>query len=742
MNTAPNSRLRWLVPLLAMLCWPAVLASPEEADDESIDTVTVIATRTERALDEVAATVSVKIAEDIDRELARDIADLVRFEPGVSVAGTGSRFGLTGFRIRGIGGNRVLTLIDGVRIPEEFSFGPFLSARRDLVDIDSLERVEIARGPISSLYGSDALGGVVAFTTKGPRGLVNSERPFAATFKGGHSAADDSFVGTATLVGEAGGLAGMMLYTRRSGSETDNAGSVGGNGAARERPDPQSIDLENLTAKVAVEIGDDQELTLGLDRYVNDTETRVLSDYGSVVFGTVVDRRDADDTRDRHRWSLNYRFNGDLRFADRIDATLYAQRADTGQTTHEDRTTRTRAQQTRLRVLSYEQRIDGLSVQLGRRFDVGRTDHRLTYGADYSVTESASIRDGGTFDASGAPVREFSPLPTRDFPLTEVVQLAAFAQDEIRLFDNRLQVSPGFRFDRFKADARADDIYIGGNPGSPVPQDYDDSEVTAKVGARYAISDAVSVYARYSEGFRAPPYDDVNVGFTNFLGGYKTIANPDLESERSQGVEAGLRLASRVGDAHAAYFRNTYDDFIESLALAPAFLRSGGIDPVDGLRTFQSLNRAHVEIHGWEAGGSFALQSGLSARFAAAFASGEDRETGEALNSIDPLTLIVGLGYERPDGPWGFEIVCTLTVGKDEADVNPDEGRLPTPGYGIVDVLAHVDFGDRVRLHAGLFNLADKDYIRWADTAAIGGDAAARFTQPGRNAGITLTVEL
>ena len=142
MNTNPDSRygLRWLVPLLATLCCPPVVASPDEVDDETIDTVTVIATRTERALDEVAATVSVKTAEDIDRELTRDIADLVRFEPGVSVAGTGSRFGLTGFRIRGIGGNRVLTLIDGVRVPDEFSFGPFLSARRDLVDIDSLER--------------------------------------------------------------------------------------------------------------------------------------------------------------------------------------------------------------------------------------------------------------------------------------------------------------------------------------------------------------------------------------------------------------------------------------------------------------------------------------------------------------------------------------------------------------------------------------------------------------------------
>ena len=146
----------------------------ESASSDPLDTITVVGTRTERTLKEVAATVSVRTDKDIERELVRDIADLVRFEPGVSVSGTGSRFGLTGFSIRGIGGNRVLTIVDGIRVAEEFSFGPFLSARRNFVDVDSLSRAEIARGPISSLYGSDALGGVVAFRTKRPRDYVTT----------------------------------------------------------------------------------------------------------------------------------------------------------------------------------------------------------------------------------------------------------------------------------------------------------------------------------------------------------------------------------------------------------------------------------------------------------------------------------------------------------------------------------------------------------------------------------------
>ena len=744
MNAATKPNRAWPRPTMAILV-VAFLAMPilgEEEADESLETITVVAPRTERSLDQVAATVSVKTVDEIESELAGDIADLVRFEPGVSVSGTGSRFGLTGFKIRGIGGNRVLTLIDGVRVPDEFSFGPFLSARRDFVDVDSLERLEIARGPISSLYGSDALGGVVALTTKEPGDQLGEGRSFAATLKGGHAGADSSSVGTVTGAGEAGSVAGMLIFTRRVGSETDNGGSLAGTGAMRERPDPQDIDLANLTAKARFSPADSHEFALGLDSYANETATRVLSDYGLSVFGTTVDSRDADDTRDRDRWSLNYRFDGRTPLADRVEATLYRQASDTSQTTREQRTTRTRAKQSRLRESTYEQQIAGGWVQFNRSMTLGESSHVVTYGADYSVTDSASVRDGGTFDSTGAPLREFSPLPTRDFPLTEVTQLAVFVQDEITLLGERLTLSPGVRFDRFDADAVADDIYLAGNPGSPTPADYSDSQATAKIGALYNFTDTVSIYARFSQGFRAPPYDDVNVGFTNFLGGYKTIANPDLESERSDGLEVGARVVSSAFNARVTYFRNTYENFIESFAVAPQFLGSRGIDPADGMLTFQSINRPSVEIDGLEVGGGLDLPLGLSARFAMAYARGEDRDSGAPLNSVDPLSAVLGVGFEALDDRWGAEVVWTLVSGKDEADIDESAPRLATPGYGLVDILVHLDIGQRVRLNAGLFNVTDKTYIRWEDTAGIGNDAPARFTQPGFNAGVTFRIEL
>lgn len=726
-----------------LLALPAFnLAVAQQGESRELDIITVIGTRSERSLEELASTVSVKTADDLERELAQDIADLVRFEPGVTVAGTGSRFGLTGFNIRGVGGNRVLTMIDGVRVPEEFSFGPFLSARRDYVDIDSLSRAEIARGPISSLYGSDALGGVVALTTRHPRDYLGADRGFSGAFKGGYSGVDGSSVGTLSLAGRTGSTSGMILYTGRAGSETSNAGTEGGHGPARQLPDPQDIDVGNVTAKLAFSPSEAHEFILGADIYENDADTQILSDYGISVFGTTVNSRDAFDSRRRTRWSLGSRHAASLPVADSIQLTVYRQDGRSEQLTLEDRTTRTRASQTRRRISSYEQEIQGAWVQFDKSFDLGAVSNLVTYGADYYVTDNASVRDGGTFDASGNPVREFSPLPTRDFPLTKVTQTAAYLQDELTLLEGDLLLSPSVRLDRFEATTEADAIYLNGNPGTPDPEGYDDSQVTAKLGAVYAFTDAVSAYGRYSEGFRAPPYDDVNVGFTNFLGGYKTIANPDLESERSQGIELGLRLRGERGHAQIAAFSNDYEHFIESFAIAPQFLRSGGIDPADGLRTFQSVNRDRVQISGWEFAGTYELGLGLTLRVSAAYASGEDQSTGAPLNSIEPLNGVLGLGYDAPGDRWGGDLIVSAAKGKDETDIDPADPRHAPSGYGVIDLMAYVNMGERVRLNAGLFNLTDKAYIRWADTAGIGGDAPGRFTQPGINAALTLRVEL
>jgi hemoglobin/transferrin/lactoferrin receptor protein len=735
-------------PGLAQTAVDASGAGPSQPRASAYDEeVTVVGTRTERALSEVAATVTVKTAEEIERELARDIADLVRFEPGVSVAGTGSRFGLGGFNIRGIDGNRVLTLVDGVRVPEEFSFGPFLSARRDFVDIDALNRVEIARGPISSLFGSDALGGVVAFATRGPRDYLGPDKRVHAGLRAGYSDADASFNGTLDFALGNEQLGALLTATRRDGRETETAGGMGGTGPTREQADPQDIRTDNLNVKLSLLPAEQHELLLTLSRYETASDSDILSDYNTVSRGVTTLTRQTVDERDRSGVALDYRYRPERGFLSDLQLKLYRQDATTEQVTSDLRASFS-GQELRTRRSVFEQEIQGAYAQASSAFDLGGASHLITAGVDYYRTDSESLRDGGTTDLAGSPLFEFFPLPTRDFPATRVTQTAFFLQDEIALLDGRLLLSPGLRYDRFDADVTADDIYRSGNPGIADPQDYKDSELTAKFGAVFDLSEAASIYGRYSEGFRAPPYDDVNVGFTNFIGGYKTISNPDLTSETSQGLEFGIRWQSAPLQASLAVFRTDYDDFIESLAIAPQFQSSFGVDPADGLLTFQSVNRAQVRIEGielsgqWYLGEAFPALRGVRARTSIAWADGEDRDREQALNTVDPLTAVFGLGYDAPSGRFGGDLVWTLVDRKKNSDIDADNPRLATAGYGIVDLMAYVRMTDKVSLNVGLFNLTDKQYLRWADTGAIGSDAPGRFSQPGFNAAATVKIEL
>ncbi|MDZ7686119.1 MAG: hypothetical protein U5O39_14795 [Gammaproteobacteria bacterium] len=129
--------------------------------------------------------------------------------------------------------------------------------------------------------------------------------------------------------------------------------------------------FDNVVTKMTIAPGDHHELTLGIDRYENDTDTRVLSDYGTLSRGTLVNSRDAFDSRERTRYSLEYEWNGDVALADRVTTTIYRQESETNQITEESRTTPTGAPQTRERLSVYEQEIKGALVQLNKAFAVG-----------------------------------------------------------------------------------------------------------------------------------------------------------------------------------------------------------------------------------------------------------------------------------------------------------------------------------------------------------------------------------
>jgi hemoglobin/transferrin/lactoferrin receptor protein len=134
--------------------------------------VVVTATRTEERADAVASTITVEDARKIEQSMPVDENRPVCRRTRYRRAARPRRFGAGSINIRGIEDNRVLQMVDGVRLPDYYNGGGRRTSPRPRAtrpEFSFLKRVEVLRGPASSLYGSDAIGGVVSYATKDPR---------------------------------------------------------------------------------------------------------------------------------------------------------------------------------------------------------------------------------------------------------------------------------------------------------------------------------------------------------------------------------------------------------------------------------------------------------------------------------------------------------------------------------------------------------------------------------------------
>jgi vitamin B12 transporter len=156
--------------LLALALASAVPALASESDND-LESVIVTATRTPEPADQSLASVTVITRDDIDRLQPHSVEELLAGLPGVATANTGGLGKASSVFLRGTESDEVLVLIDGIRVGS-VSTG---TVAFEQLPVDQIERIEIVRGPRSSLYGSDAIGGVIQiFTRRGDGALKPS----------------------------------------------------------------------------------------------------------------------------------------------------------------------------------------------------------------------------------------------------------------------------------------------------------------------------------------------------------------------------------------------------------------------------------------------------------------------------------------------------------------------------------------------------------------------------------------
>lgn len=157
-----SSRHTQLTLAVAATLSSSLVSSVAFAQDDMDETV-VTATRTPVALDAVGAPVIVISRDDIERSLASDVSELLQAHAGMEIARNGGPGQTTSLFTRGTDSNHTVVLIDGVRINP----GTIGGAALQNIAPESIERIEVVKGPRSSLYGTDAIGGVVQLFTRG-----------------------------------------------------------------------------------------------------------------------------------------------------------------------------------------------------------------------------------------------------------------------------------------------------------------------------------------------------------------------------------------------------------------------------------------------------------------------------------------------------------------------------------------------------------------------------------------------
>lgn len=717
----------------------------------SLAPISVTATREPTTLSETPANVSVITREDMDRRMQNSIQDLIRYEPGIIVdrvtSGTDPFKSLGGFTIRGVSGNRVLTVIDGNRVIERIT-----DQTRDFVDLGNMKSVEIVRGPASALWGSDALGGVVAFETKDPEDYLDSPtgNDWAFDASGFYDTFDNSFTENATASGRLGKIEGLISYTRRDAKEPEltNAKNNDGVWPCTRAPesldcdelDPLNIGSDNILAKVIFRPNDDHKIKLTGEYFHRNTQVEQLFDHGrtsSLLPNPNTHDYDRQQVLERKRLTLEHEWDVDTSFLDSVDWQFTYHPQDLDRSGQRLATNNGGQLTYREDSLLYSEDFYEGQAQFKSSFDIGDfMTNDLTYGFYVSRASTDYERKDVLFNFVTGVTTE-TIAGGFNFANADTTRIDGYIQNNIGLFDDRLNIIPGVRYATYKINPDPGPGYQP-VPGSE-PRTIKEDDIAAKVGVTYQIDDNFSVYGQYGEGFKMPTAEQLYTSLPQ-APFFNLVPNPNLKPESVQNYELGVRGEFDKGFFSVNGFYADYKDFIQSFVSIP-----GTIDI-----TYQNLSS--VKVWGIEASGAWQfhpnweINSGMSWQIGDTIASPGDDEL--PFNGAEPFKIVTGLRYFNDDLGLDMELIGTYQMGHDRLNDTPAVDFSPDD-YFVLDANLAWSPIEAVTFRASVLNILDERYFLPSASSFDATPASAAVaatnplelqTQPGRTFRVGLSV--
>lgn len=749
--------LRSLAVLTALSCLGLGAVQAQGAAPEptaALGEVFVSGSRYEQLSDDLPLSIDVISTEVLSNNQTRDLREAVQNLPNISVKRSPARFsiggttasagrdGNIGLNIRGLGGNRVLMLSDGIRMPRSYAFRT-TTFDREYLSLELLKRVELVRGPASALYGSDGMVGLVNFITHEPADFLTvpagaAPKTIGGRVSAGWSGDDRGRTLAATVAGQASdSLQWMVTATGRRAHALETMGSNDSLDLNRTTSNPQRDSDNAVLGKVVLTPGVGQRHVITLEHLEKSSDVQLFSSRAArpltgtpaQIAGAVIDENSTRSSqRDRLTWDA--RFALSTTWADNVQTVIAAQQADSRQLG----TTVRNTLPLRVRDNSYAEKTWQAGIQADKTLRSGAWAHKITYGFDYVRSGISNLYTG------------IGPLPPEVFPLkrfpdTRETTNALYVQSETVFGD--WTITPGLRYDHFALDVTSQDGFYP--PARQPGKSLSGSALSPKIGVLYRATPQWSVFGQYASGFRAPDAGQVNGYFENMAEQVVIIPNPDLKPEKSRGVELGVRGRLPNLKLDAAIFASHYSNLIMDTVLISG--TGTAADP----RIFQTVNTDRARISGFEVKGVYdwgrVVGGRLSTPFSYGKTRGSNRENGQPLNSIEPAQLALGMQYDT--ALWSLRVDARHHWAKRAADIdNASAVKAPNTQFTIpssttLDVSMQWRVRKDIRLNFAVHNLTDRKYWLWPDVQGLAASSNVNdaYTQPGRSAHVSLVMD-
>ncbi len=653
-----------------------------DGDAACLDTVQVTATKRPESTLHIPAATTIVGGARLRETAPQTPMDALHGEVGTFVQQTTPGQGVV--IVRGLKGSEVLHLVDGFRLNNAI----FRNAPNQyiaLVDGQSLDRIEVVRGPSSTLYGGDAMGGVVQMLTP-ELDFSGDAWTWDGRLRAIAASADDSLIGRAEV---RGGREGMGFSLGVTSQEVNDLRS----GDGETRPFT-GFTQRSLDFKWQADIAPGHELMFSL-QYSEQPRTprhdALVPGFGqtapenAVFFFEPQERRFA-----QLRWRIdnpNALFdNGELRLGRQIVV--------------DDR----RTLATGTPNLEHEGNRDtttGVTGQFGKA--IGQY-HHLSYGFEFYRDDVDSSKTRVNINTGAFSVR--APR----FPNGSRMEgMAIYAADDWRR--GRFDLNYGLRYSRFDIEIPSD----GTAPGVSLTPD----DLTGNVGFAFELSDDVRLVANLGRGFRAPNIFDLGV-FGVRPGNRFSTPNPNLKPESVTSLDGGVKFGGERFSGELIAFRSNYRDKITSVL-------TGNL--IGTALEVQNRNVAQLDLWGIEAGARYRMPSpDLELYATATYTRGEeDTDTGAMpADRIPPLYGKLGARWQIRES-LGVEAYGFYATRQDRLSsrdlVDPRVNPQGTSGWATLNARVSWRASEHFNLSLRAENLGDKHYR----------EHGSGLDEPGRN---------